>query len=76
MLLRLNLALTNFRQLDVTVRDDINAAELNALAHSIANATHGHQDLVVVQCVEELGEPQSVLELFHPEGCPCKICER
>lgn len=54
MLLRLNLALTNFRQLDVTVRDDINAAELDALAHSIANATHGHQDLVTIQCVEEL----------------------
>ncbi len=37
MLLRLNLAMTNFRQLDVTVRDDINAAELSALVYRIAN---------------------------------------
>ena len=69
MLLRLNLALTNFRQLDVTVRDDINAAELNALAHSIANATHGHQDLVVIQCVEELvvGKDDDVVPLLLAE---------
>lgn len=59
MLLRLNLALTNFRQLDVTVRDDINAAELSALVYNIANATHGHQDLVTVQCVEELSAEES-----------------
>lgn len=69
MLLRLNLALTIFRQVDVTVRDDINAAELNALAHSIANATHGHQDMVTIQCVEELVEP----EAHHPL-CECDEC--
>ena len=69
MLLRLNLAMTNFRQLDVRVRDDINAADLNSLAHAIASATHGHQDMVVIQCVEEMvsGKDDDVVPLLLAE---------
>ncbi len=71
MLLRLNLALTNFRQLDVRVRDDIDAAALNGLVHTIVSATHGHQDLVVIQCVEEMvsatEEEVAILPLLHAE---------
>jgi hypothetical protein len=60
------------------VPDNLRPGELHTVAREVARQTHGHQDLVVIQCVEELvePEPQSVLELFHPSGCDCKICER
>ena len=69
MLLRLNLALTNFRQVEVTVPDNLRPGELHTVARSVADQFHGHQDLVVIQCVEELAEP----EPHHPL-CECDNC--
>lgn len=60
MLLRLNLALTNFRQLDVTVPDNLRPGELHTVAREVACQFHGHQDLVVIQCVEELEEEEEL----------------
>lgn len=60
MKLRLNLALTNFRQVEITVRDDLQPGELQRLASAFVHATHGHQDVVVVQCVEEILELEEV----------------
>lgn len=56
MLLRLNLAMTNFRQVEVTVPDDLRPGELHTVARAVACQFHGHQDLVTIQCVEELEE--------------------
>lgn len=56
MLLRLNLALTNFRQIDITAPDNLRPGELHTLALEVASRFHGHQDLVVIQCVEEIVE--------------------
>ena len=54
MLLRLNLALTIFRQVDVTVPDNLRPGELHTLAKAVADCMYGKQELVTIQCVEEL----------------------
>lgn len=52
--LRLSLAITSFRQVDVIAPDNLRPGELHTLARRVANLAHGHSDMVVIQCVEEL----------------------
>lgn len=52
--LRLHVSLTDFRQIDVTIGDDLAPGELQRLARIIAEQVFGRHGLVVVQCVEEI----------------------
>ncbi len=52
--LRINLALTNFRCVDVTVADNITPSGLLRVVTTIAHEIHGRHDLVALQMVEEL----------------------
>jgi hypothetical protein len=60
MQLRINLALTNYRQVDITVCDTITPSDLLRVVTEVAHGSHGSHDHVAIQSVEELPDPEGV----------------
>lgn len=56
MKLRLDLALTDFRQVEVSVADDITPAALVRVIRQVASESHGKHDMVTIQRMEEIPE--------------------
>lgn len=52
--LRVNLALTSYRQIDITVRPGLGPVDLERLIYAIADQTHGYHDEVRIRSLEEL----------------------
>lgn len=56
--LRIRLALTNFREVDVSVANDISPSALLQVVNQIARTSHGPHDLVGIQVMEEIPAPE------------------